>query len=138
MSIQEVFIPIQLPGLNEIILASSYTRKFRSPSGKLITISRYTDLKKKTQERISPFIKISKLSPVILADLEITWIEPNRKRDPDNISVGLKFILDGLVMFKVLKTDGWRHINNISHKFMVDKKNYGVIVKLTDFKIRDI
>ena len=56
--------------------------------------------------------------------MEYTWYEANRQRDKDNISsFGRKVIQDGLVKAKVLRGDGWNHIEGFSDRFEVDKKN---------------
>ena len=56
--------------------------------------------------------------------MEYAWYEANRQRDKDNISsFGRKVIQDGLVRAKVLRGDGWNHIDGFSDKFEVDKVN---------------
>ena len=54
-------------------------------------------------------------------DIEITWYKPNNRHDHDNISFGIKFVLDGLINAKVLKNDNSKYIRNISHKFELDE-----------------
>lgn len=65
-------------------------------------------------------------------DLDITWYCKNKRKDKDNIAVGIKFILDGLVEAKVIKNDGWKEINNFKHTFKVDKDNPRIEVKITE------
>ena len=60
------------------------------------------------------------------------WVEPNRKRDLDNIMSGQKFIQDSLVQMGVLKNDGWKQIIAINHSFAVDKDKPGVWVKIRE------
>ena len=56
--------------------------------------------------------------------MEYLWVEPNRRRDLDNISsFGRKVIQDALVDTGVLKNDGWKHVVGFSDKFDVDKEN---------------
>lgn len=56
--------------------------------------------------------------------MEYTWFEPNRRRDPDNISsFGRKVIQDALVDSGVLKDDGWKYIAGFADNFEVDKEN---------------
>lgn len=56
--------------------------------------------------------------------MEYLWVEPNRRRDLDNISsFGRKVIQDALVNTGVLKNDGWKHITGFSDRFKVDKEN---------------
>ena len=64
-------------------------------------------------------VKISK--PV---HIDYLWIEPNHKRDLDNIcSFGMKVIQDALVSSGVLENDGWKNIVGFTHRFAVDAKN---------------
>lgn len=65
-------------------------------------------------------------------DVDIAWIEKNKRRDKDNISAGQKFIFDGLIQAGVLKNDGWGEIGEINHSYMVDKNNPRVIVRLKE------
>ena len=60
-------------------------------------------------------------TPVIMHYL---WIEPNRKRDLDNISsYGRKIIQDALVKIHLLPGDGWAHIRGFTDDFDVDPKH---------------
>lgn len=62
-----------------------------------------------------------------------TWIEKNRKRDPDNIAGFKKVVLDGLVDACVIKTDGWRHVAGFTDVFKVDRTlKPGVFVTLRE------
>ena len=51
------------------------------------------------------------------------WFCKNRKKDSDNIVVGKKFILDGLVEAGVLKNDGWKQVAGFKDEFEVDRDN---------------
>ena len=64
--------------------------------------------------------------------LKITWIEPDARRDPDNISAAQKYICDGLVMAGVIKDDGQRYMAGISHAWGVDKRNPRVVVEIEE------
>lgn len=55
--------------------------------------------------------------------IEFHWIEPNRKRDKDNICFAKKFCIDGLVEAGVIPNDGWKNVDSFSDRFSVDK-NY--------------
>ncbi|MCI9271817.1 MAG: RusA family crossover junction endodeoxyribonuclease [Dorea sp.] len=56
--------------------------------------------------------------------MEYLWVEPNKRRDLDNISsFGRKVIQDALVNSGILKDDGWKYIVGFSDRFKVDKKN---------------
>lgn len=67
-------------------------------------------------------------------DVFVLWVEPNRKRDKDNIRFAMKFILDGLVKAKVIPNDTWRWIGRLSDDFAVDRENPRVEIYLTDSK----
>lgn len=66
-------------------------------------------------------------------EMNYVWIEPNRRRDKDNISsFGRKVIQDALVQCKVLQDDGWRYIVGFSDKFDVDKENPRIEVTIKE------
>ncbi|NFP92392.1 RusA family crossover junction endodeoxyribonuclease [Clostridium sporogenes] len=79
----------------------------------------YSNLKKTNTDLVA-FIAKGKFKRI---DLDITWYCKNKKKDKDNIAAGIKFILDGLVKAGIIKNDGWKEINNFTHKFEVDKNN---------------
>lgn len=63
------------------------------------------------------------------------WIEPNRKRDKDNISsFGRKVIQDALVKGRYLAGDGWNHIEGFTDEFEVDAKNPRIEVTFEEVK----
>jgi len=63
--------------------------------------------------------------------LAFHWIEPNSRRDIDNISGGAKFILDGLVLTGRLKNDSRAHVKSITHHFPEpDKANPRIVVEI--------
>ena len=51
--------------------------------------------------------------------LTLMWVERNKRRDPDNIRAGAKFVLDGLVAAGILENDGWGQVKSISDEFTV-------------------
>lgn len=121
----KLIIPGELPGLNEIIAESKKGRGRWQP---------YNDMKQEHTEKVA-WIARSKIKRELgKVDLNIIWHCENRRRDKDNIMAGTKFILDGLVMAGTIKNDGWRHVGNISHGFVVDKSNPRVEVLLTEIK----
>lgn len=116
----ELWIPGKLPGLNEII-ASARSHKMKSASQK-----------KKYTTRIAWYAKVH-LNPIQgKFDICFTWNERNRRRDPDNIAVGQKFVLDGLVLANIIPNDGWNQINSIVHRFEVNEE---VGVRLTIIEV---
>ena len=104
--IQSMFIPGILPGLNEIIKASIS----RHPKFKDAKFTGYARMKNEMMDRIGLYIIQARLKPVKEAYIEFQWNERGKKRDPDNIACGKKFILDALVKSGILKGDGWKQI----------------------------
>jgi len=113
-------IPGRLPGLNDIIDAARRSR-YESAA-----------MKKENTDMVAWIAKAARLPRMERVDLVITWHEPNRKRDKDNIMAGQKFIWDGLVEARVLPNDGWNQIGDITHRFDVDRVNPRVEVEITE------
>ena len=117
---QTLEIRIELLSMNEIIATSKrHWSKYASP--------------KKRYDAIIAAISKQQLKPVKNYPVEIHchWVAPNRRKDPDNLAAGIKFLLDGLVKAKILRGDGWNDLKEIRHTFEVDKKNVGVVVTLS-------
>lgn len=97
-------IPGRLPGLNEIVNSA------RS--------NRFAGAKQKKEETERCAFYAMPLNPFnVPIVLKIRWIEPNMRRDVDNISGGAKFILDGLVMAGKIPDDSRRWVQGLSHEF---------------------
>lgn len=118
------FIPHVLPGLNEIIDAAkrgrgagNYYRKLKADWGLLIFVA----------------IKNAKV-PAFTGPVHIhfQWIEPNKRRDPDNVAAGKKLAIDSLRHAGILGGDGWKHIVGLSETFSVNAANPGVILTISD------
>lgn len=69
--------------------------------------------------------------------VRFTWVEPDRRRDLDNITAGQKFCFDGMVAAGVLPNDGWKWVHGIEHRFAVDKDNPRVIVEVMDAEYQE-
>lgn len=109
---KKIIIPGTMPGFNEIIKVSKQGRGKYQP---------YNDMKRENTESVVWMSKkISKKKKIFL---DITWIEKDKRRDPDNIAAAVKFIWDGLVEAGVIKNDGWKENGGWSNKFEVDKDN---------------
>lgn len=117
-------IPGKLPGLNEIIEANRNNR-FAGAKQK-----RDVQFLIKLVARNLPVLK----EPV---KIEYLWIEPNKRRDWDNIRAGAKFIRDSLVELGKLKNDGWANICYEHSDYAVDKDNPRVEVTITDQNFED-
>lgn len=97
----------RLPSLNDVI---SDNRANRYKGAKL---------KKDTEALIIAEIKTQKVQPVTDYPVEvfIRWVEPNRKRDVDNIQSSKKFILDAMVKAGVLVNDSQKYVAQV-HDFV--------------------
>jgi hypothetical protein len=113
---QTFFIPVVLPGLNEIIDARA--RYFNKGKKR---VDRYQQLKKEYENLIVSCIQLAKLRPIKKGYFIFNWIEENRKRDPDNIAAARKFILDALVTAGILRNDGWSCVGGWHDSFTVKK-----------------
>lgn len=107
-------IPGTLNNLNDYISAERANRlkgaKMKADNGNIVALAIRQCLRG---------VRIDK--PVFM---EYKWIEPNKRRDKDNISsFGRKVIQDALVQCGVLKDDGWKHVVGFSDRFEVDKEN---------------
>ncbi|ENJ9655886.1 hypothetical protein AB2T14_003586 [Clostridium botulinum] len=114
----KIVIPGELPDLNKIIDVSKKH------------YMQYSNLKKSNTDLVA-FIAKGK-GKFKRIDLDIIWYCKNKRKDKDNIAAGIKFILDGLVKAKVIENDGWKEINNFTHKFEVDKRNPRIEVTLKE------
>lgn len=116
---QEFEIPGRLPGMNELTKAN---RTHWSKGAQ----------QKKKWTRIVAVAARRQVKPVSHpVRLEIHWIEPNARRDLDNVQAGLKFVMDGLVEAKIIPDDSRAWVNGFSHEFPEpDKKNPRVVVRL--------
>ena len=82
------FIPFILPGLNELISAAKSGRGAGN---------KYRKLKTDTEMAIFVTVKNAKVPP-FTGKVHVTfqWIEPNKRRDPDNVSAGKK--INGVIV----------------------------------------
>ena len=118
----EIFLPVRLPGFNEAIASSKAGRG---------RFNRYAREKELIQNWICQELKAFKLPRFKESWIGFTWIEPDKRRDMDNISAGKKYILDALVSLGVLKDDSWKHVKGfLPESFVADKNNWGVIVRI--------
>lgn len=119
--LQEFTIPGRLPGANEYQGAARKNRYIASNMKR-----ESTDAAKAAARHLVPVS-----GPV---NVRFTWIEPNMRRDKDNIRFGAKFILDGLVEAGILKDDGWTYINELSDRFYVNKRDPRVVVQIEEVR----
>ena len=123
MPVQRLIIYGKMPGMNEIVAASKQHFAVYAKMKKELTTS--VAVMGLTLKPITPPVRVRFL-----------WYEPDRRRDPDNISAGgRKFILDGLVEAGILPTDGWKlyePTGGLEDRFFIDKENPRVVVELIE------
>lgn len=78
-------------------------------------------------KRDLPRVKIKK--PV---RVHFLWIEPNKKRDYDNVAFAKKFILDGMVKAGLIEGDSQAYVKGFADKFYIDSKRAGVEVEIKE------
>jgi Holliday junction resolvase RusA-like endonuclease len=107
-TIAYLFIPGSLPGMNEIIDEARRNRFAAAKQKALWTgIVKMHALAAKT-----PAFKG--------ADFTFEWRERTKRRNPDNLTAGMKFVFDGLQAAGVLENDGWGEVTGIAHRFVVN------------------
>lgn len=109
----KLIIPGTLPGLNEYSTAERTNAK------------KAAAMKHDTEQFIGLFARrqlrgVRFHGPVVM---HYRWVEPNRRRDKDNIAFAKKFVQDALVKTGVLENDGWAHVAGFTDAFDVDKGN---------------
>jgi hypothetical protein len=117
---QVFFVPVTLPGFNEILQAMRTKSKRRGKSGR--KWYKWTEMKKEYESIIISAINASGIQPVKRAYFIFTFIEKNKKRDPDNVAAGArKLILDALQRTDppILKNDGWACVAGWHDSFSV-------------------
>jgi len=112
----EFTIPGSLPTMNEIIAKSKQHPKS------------YSRMKKDFTALV--MIHARNLPKISKSDFEITWYCKDKRKDPDNLIAGQKFIFDGLTKARIMDNDGWSEVGNITHRFEVDKRNPRIEVKI--------
>lgn len=118
---QTVYIATRLPSLNDLLEAA----KVRKGNW-----SGYAERKAMYGSICKADIRSAKLKPVTgPVSLHFLWMEPNKKRDKDNIAAGgCKIVIDSLVAAGILKNDGWKQITSITHEWITVKTRPGVQV----------
>lgn len=120
----ELLIEARLPSLNE------YTKACRSHW------SKGAEFKKSVESLIGWSIKRAITKGELKAvdkpcEVYIYWHEATRRRDCDNIHSSVKFILDALQHFNIIKDDSRKYVKQIHHKVIDDTMDY-VVVRLIE------
>ena len=114
----------QLPSLNEYQYACrSHWSKGRA-------------FKEKVEELIGDYIRIALFQKRLRrvekpCEIFIEWHERTKRRDVDNIQSAQKFILDALQHCQVIKNDSRKHVKQIHHTVIDDKRDF-VIVRIEE------
>lgn len=112
-----IVLPFELPDLNTYIRAERGNRYAAA------------SLKKKYTQKVVDEVAYQYAMIEVPVEIHFTWHCKNKRKDPDNISFGTKFLLDGLVEAGVLEGDSARHITGFTHNFVYGK-NAGVAVEI--------
>lgn len=118
---QRFFVPGPLPSLNEIIAAC------KGYNGRGFA---YSKMKEEWTGLVVTCIQEAQLQPMNSCRVVCEWREKSKRRDLDNVRVGVKFILDGLVKAGILPNDTQQYVWQISDSLTLDKENPGVQVEL--------
>ena len=109
-AIAHLWIPGQMPGLNEIIDAAK-TRKGQWNA--------YNDLKRKWATTIATHAMGQRFPKIQQGHFTYLIQEPNRRRDPSNVIAGvLKLTADALQEADLLENDGWEQVLSIRPYFL--------------------
>lgn len=123
LAVRRLWVPGPLPNLNDIIeAAKSGGRGFV-----------YAAMKREWTDAVALLAKAAKLTPVSESQIiNFEWREKYRIRDPDGFTAAKKFLLDGLVVARVLPGDGWRWIGGFRDTWHVvmPGQSPGVLVTL--------
>lgn len=88
-------------------------------------------VKRENDELVAWSAKAAKLKPCrVPVVIRVRWVEPNRRRDLDNIAFGIKFIQDGLVKAGVLANDTAHEVAGFEHSFAYDSQHPRIEVEL--------
>lgn len=121
MTPRELFIPVVLPNLNDVIHAcKTHYGVYSSMKKKWGCVVRLYALQQRFEKITEP------------AHWEYTFYEPNRRRDPSNLAGGaIKILEDALQEAGLLENDGWEQVLSISSMFRVSKEKPGVLLRVT-------
>lgn len=114
---QSFFIEGVLPGMNEMIGAANTSRHV------------YNKMKKEQQLKIIVYARNAKIKMVPQVFFEFIWVEPNGRRELDNIAAAKKFVIDALKGIAFVN-DTRKYVIGFRDRFKVNKARPGVFVVL--------
>lgn len=114
----------RLDGLNEFIKANR-TNKYQGNT-----------MKQRNEKAVLLAIRAAKLKPIekYPVELQIAWFEPNKRRDCDNVTFGIKYIQDALVTAGILKDDSQKYISKLNHEVKMDRNNPRIEVTIKELR----
>lgn len=111
----------RLPGRNEFDNGNRANRYMGAQKKKEAQAEVVRQLKTQGYGRTIPF----------KVDIELFFVEPNMRRDPDNILAGaIKVLLDAMVECGILANDTMKQVGNIYARYAVNKSNPRIEVTL--------
>jgi Holliday junction resolvase RusA-like endonuclease len=107
-----VVVPLRFPGLNEMIAAAKSHYHVYGEMAKV-----HVEAVKLAAQAACP-VNSSPEHPRYNSSVRVscTWVEPNRRRDIDNIQAGVKFILDGLHEANIIPNDSQKYVAEVRHE----------------------
>lgn len=119
-------VPGRLPGMNDYQSACR-TNAYKGAK-----------MKREAEDAVMWGAKAAGIKPMRAPiHIHTTYIEPNMRRDKDNIRTGVKFIQDALVKLGIIGDDGWSWIGGLddcglTEDYRINKKNPRIVVELME------
>lgn len=98
----------KFPGMNQIL---SYAKAHRGSPAYARMKRECTAAVVSALNGVTPILNCNKIYPVF------NWHILNRRRDPDNIAVAVKFIFDAFVIVGIIENDGHKHVGGWDNLF---------------------
>jgi len=91
-------------------------------------------MKKKQERLITDALTAQQVKPVenYPVILNIIWYESSERRDVDNITFAVKFVMDALKACGVIVDDSRRYVTGINHTVKTDKSNPRIEVEIKE------
>ena len=118
-----ITIPGRLPDLNDMIAQAKRGRGKYQPYAK--DKQQYTDM-------VAWLCKAAHVPHLTRVSVKIKWVEPDTRRDPDNIAAATKYIMDGIVEAGVIPDDRQKYVAGIAHGWAVDKSRPRVVIDIEE------
>lgn len=128
MTLQRLWVPGELPGLNQLIEAKMVVRG----AGKR-RWSAYQKMKAEYEAKVRKQVAFQRFEQIV-APSYYTYLFrcPTQKRDPSNIIAGgIKILEDAMQGAEVMPGDGWRDVLGIAAHYVLDPQRVGVTVFVT-------